>query len=162
MTFASGRSSADVMPSVASGTYRPGPAMAVPSVATPPCCAQDWKSTRNYAACHHQNPISLLQSLFIAVDDLNDWVNCMGGRKGVHTPNLDRLAARGVLFTNAHCAAPSCNPSRVAIMTGVRPSSSGVYYNGQSWRQISWPNFQHPLHRGLKSWKQSMIGCRYC
>jgi arylsulfatase A-like enzyme len=73
--------------------------------------------------------------LFIAVDDLNDWVNCMGGRKGVHTPNLDRLAARGMLFTNAHCAAPSCNPSRVAIMTGVRPSSSGVYYNGQSWRK---------------------------
>ena len=72
--------------------------------------------------------------LFIAVDDLNDWVNCMGGRKGVHTPNLDRLAARGVLFTNAHCAAPSCNPSRVAMMTGVAPYSSGVYNNGQDWR----------------------------
>jgi arylsulfatase A-like enzyme len=73
--------------------------------------------------------------LFIAVDDLNDWTNCMGGRKGVHTPNLDRLAARGVLFTNAHCAAPACNPSRVAIMTGVAPASSGVYNNGQEWRQ---------------------------
>ena len=73
--------------------------------------------------------------LFIAVDDLNDWVNCMGGRKGVHTPNLDRLAARGTLFTNAHCAAPSCNPSRVAVMTGVAPSSSGVYNNGQDWRR---------------------------
>ena len=72
--------------------------------------------------------------LFIAVDDLNDWVNCMGGRKGVHTPNLDRLASRGVLFTNAHCAAPSCNPSRVAMMTGVAPSSSGIYHNGQDWR----------------------------
>ena len=72
--------------------------------------------------------------LFIAVDDLNDWVNCMGGRKGVHTPNIDRLAARGVLFTNAHCAAPSCNPSRVAMMTGVAPSSSGIYHNGQDWR----------------------------
>lgn len=72
--------------------------------------------------------------LFIAVDDLNDWVNCMGGRKGVHTPNLDRLAKRGVLFTNAHCAAPSCNPSRVAVMTGVAPYKSGVYNNGQNWR----------------------------
>ena len=72
--------------------------------------------------------------LFIAVDDLNDWVNCMGGRKGVHTPNIDRLASRGVLFTNAHCAAPSCNPSRVAMMTGVAPSSSGIYHNGQDWR----------------------------
>ena len=50
-----------------------------------------------------QNP----NVLFIAVDDLNDWVNCLGGRKGVHTPNLDRLAARGTLFTNAHCSAPA-------------------------------------------------------
>ncbi|MBG7608945.1 MAG: sulfatase-like hydrolase/transferase, partial [Verrucomicrobia bacterium] len=72
--------------------------------------------------------------LFIAVDDLNDWVNCMGGREGVHTPNMDRLAKRGVLFTNAHCSAPSCNPSRVSIMTGVSPSTSGVYNNGQDWR----------------------------
>jgi len=73
--------------------------------------------------------------LFIAVDDLNDWVNCLGGREGVHTPNIDRLARRGVLFTNAHCAAPACNPSRVAIMTGVAPASSGVYNNGQDWRR---------------------------
>jgi len=72
--------------------------------------------------------------LFIAVDDLNDWMGCLGGREAVHTPNLDRLAARGVLFTNAHCAAPACNPSRVAVMTGVRPSTSGVYHNAQSWR----------------------------
>jgi arylsulfatase A-like enzyme len=73
--------------------------------------------------------------LFIAVDDLNDWVNCLGDRQGVHTPNIDRLAARGVLFTNAHCAAPSCNPSRVAMMTGIAPSSSGIYHNGQDWRR---------------------------
>jgi len=72
--------------------------------------------------------------LFIAIDDLNDWVNCMGGRKGVHTPHLDKLAKRGMLFANAHCAAPACNPSRVAIMTGVAPASSGVYNNGQDWR----------------------------
>ena len=52
--------------------------------------------------------------LFIAIDDLNDWIACMGGREGVHTPNLDRLAARGTLFSNAHCAAPACNPSRTA------------------------------------------------
>jgi len=74
--------------------------------------------------------------LFIAVDDLNDWTGCMGGRQGVCTPNLDQLAARGVLFTNAHCAAPACNPSRVAVMTGVRPSTSGVYRNAQSWRSV--------------------------
>jgi len=73
--------------------------------------------------------------LFIAIDDLNDWANCLQGRKGVHTPNLDRLAKRGVLFSNAHCSAPACNPSRASIMTGVRPSTSGVYNNSQNWRK---------------------------
>jgi arylsulfatase A-like enzyme len=73
--------------------------------------------------------------LFIAVDDLNDWTNCLGGRPGVHTPNLDRLANRGVLFTNAHCAAPACNPSRTSVFTGFSPSTSGIYYNRQHWRK---------------------------
>ena len=60
--------------------------------------------------------------LFIAVDDLNDWTNCLGGYKGkIYTPNLDRLASRGVLFTNAYCSSPSCNPSRASLMTGIRP-----------------------------------------
>jgi len=73
--------------------------------------------------------------LFIAIDDLNDWTGCLGGHPGVMTPNLDRLAGRGVLFTSAHCAAPSCNPSRAALMTGIRPSTSGVYTNNQPWRK---------------------------
>ena len=74
--------------------------------------------------------------LFVAIDDLNDWVGCMGGRKRgvVHTPNLDRLAAAGTLFMNAHCAAPACNPSRTAVMYGIRPSTSGVYSNNQPHR----------------------------
>jgi arylsulfatase A-like enzyme len=74
--------------------------------------------------------------LFIPVDDLNDWVGALGGHPDVKTPNLDRLAARGVLFTNAHCAAPACNPSRAALLTGVRPSTSGVYHNSQPWRPV--------------------------
>jgi len=73
--------------------------------------------------------------LFIAIDDLNDWVGCLGGNPQTRTPNLDRLAKQGVLFTNAHCAAPLCNPSRAAIMTGVRPATSGVYTNRQPFRQ---------------------------
>ncbi len=73
--------------------------------------------------------------LFIAIDDLNDWTGSMGGNAQSVTPNLDRLAASGVLFTNAHCAAPACNPSRAALMTGIRPSTSGVYYNEQPWRK---------------------------
>ncbi len=74
--------------------------------------------------------------LFIAMDDLNDWV--LGGRAGLRSPNLERLMARGVTFTNAHCASPSCHPSRVAVMTGVRPSTSGIDHNVYSQKQASW------------------------
>jgi len=74
--------------------------------------------------------------LFIAIDDLNDWVGCLGGHPQARTPNLDRLASSGVLFSNAHCAAPSCNPSRTAIFTGISPHRSGLYRNGQSMRQV--------------------------
>ena len=73
--------------------------------------------------------------LFIAIDDLNDWIGCLGGHPQSRTPNLDRLAKRGVLFTSAHCAAPACNPSRAALMTGILPSTSGVYHNPQPWRK---------------------------
>ncbi len=80
-------------------------------------------------------PSDGLNVLFIGIDDLNDWIGCMGGNPDVKTPNIDRLASRGVLFTNAHCAAPVCNPSRAALMTGIRPSTSGIYYNSQPWRK---------------------------
>lgn len=65
--------------------------------------------------------------LFIAIDDLNDWVGCLHSHPQVKTPNIDALAARGTLFTNAHCQAPICNPSRTSVMTGLRPSTTGVY-----------------------------------
>ena len=73
--------------------------------------------------------------LFMAIDDLNDWIGCLGGHPDVRTPNLDRLAKRGVLFTNAHCSAPACNPSRASLMTGILPSTSGVYHNPNPWRR---------------------------
>ena len=72
--------------------------------------------------------------LFIAIDDLNDWVGCLGGHPDVKTPNMDRLAKRGVLFTHAYCSAPACNPSRASLLTGILPSTSGVYHNNQPWR----------------------------
>ena len=59
--------------------------------------------------------------LFIPVDDLNHWVGHLGRNKQTKTPNLDRLAKMGVTFTNAHCAAPICNPSRTALLSGMRP-----------------------------------------
>ena len=65
--------------------------------------------------------------LFIAIDDLNDWLGCMNGHPNTKTPNMDRLASQGVLFTNAHCQAPLCGPSRASLMTGLRPSTTGIY-----------------------------------
>ena len=70
--------------------------------------------------------------LFIAIDDLNDWTGMLKGNPQALTPNMDRLAAKGMLFTNAHCAAPACGPSRSAIMSGIRPSTSGNYINKNS------------------------------
>lgn len=72
--------------------------------------------------------------LFISIDDLNDWIGALGGHPQAKTPNLDRLAAQSVLFTRAYTAAPSCNPSRAALMTGIAPHVSGVYLNSQPWR----------------------------
>ncbi|MDA0347353.1 MAG: sulfatase [Verrucomicrobia bacterium] len=71
--------------------------------------------------------------LFISVDDMNDWVGCLGSDR-VPTPNIDALAARGLLFTNAHAASPVCAPSRAAILTGKRASTTGLYNNGHWWR----------------------------
>lgn len=67
--------------------------------------------------------------LFIAVDDLNDWTSYLGGHPQAKTPNIDRLVARGTAFTNSHCAAPACNPSRAALMSGLRPWTTGIYTN---------------------------------
>ncbi len=67
--------------------------------------------------------------LFIAVDDLNHWVGHLGRNSQTKTPNIDRLAKMGVTFTNAYCAAPVCNPSRAALMSGLRPPTAhaGTY-----------------------------------
>src|SRR3954451_2449891 len=72
--------------------------------------------------------------LFIAIDDLRDWVGYLGKNAQTITPNLDKVAARGVAFTHAYCAAPVCNPSRAALMSGLRPGSTGIYSNGEDWR----------------------------
>ena len=80
--------------------------------------------------------------LFIAVDDLNDWAGFLSGHTGmeIHTPNIDRLAASSMIFTNAHTPAPACAPARAAILTGVHHTRSGankVYWgDGPKWREF--------------------------
>jgi len=72
--------------------------------------------------------------LFIVVDDLNDWISVLDRSAPIRTPALERLAQRGVTFERAYCASPSCNPSRTAVFTGLRPSTTGVYGNASDWR----------------------------
>lgn len=73
--------------------------------------------------------------LFLAVDDLNDWVGCLGGHPDAKTPHIDRLASEGLLFEHAYCPAPLCNASRASLLTGLLPSTTGVYKNSQLWRK---------------------------
>ena len=80
--------------------------------------------------------------LFIAVDDMNDWVGYLNGHPSMHirTPNIDRLASRSMIFTNAHTPSPACAPARAAIMTGVHHARSGLgnvhWGDGPKWRSF--------------------------
>jgi len=64
--------------------------------------------------------------LFIALDDLGPYLNCYG-KSEIISPNIDRLAARGLLFNRAYSQQAICNASRASLMTGLRPDSTGVY-----------------------------------
>lgn len=74
--------------------------------------------------------------LMIAIDDLNDWVGCLGGHPQVQTPNIDALARRGMNLTNAHCQAPICNPSRISMLLGLLPSTTGHYFLSPGFRDV--------------------------
>ena len=65
--------------------------------------------------------------LFIAIDDMNDWTGFLGGHPEAKTPNMDKLASLGVNFSNAHCSAPGCSPSRNSLLFGIEPFKSGLY-----------------------------------
>ena len=97
--------------------------------------------------------------LFIAIDDMNDWIGCLRGHPGTITPNLDRLAASGVNFTSAHCAAPLCNPARSALMTGRRPSSTGVYTNTQPYHGSRVLSGAITLNQHFKNNGYLTLGC---
>lgn len=73
--------------------------------------------------------------LFIAIDDLNDWVGYLGGHPQAKTPNIDKLIKKGIGFTKAYTVAPQCNPSRVGLLTGLYPSNTGVYGNRNNFRK---------------------------
>lgn len=74
--------------------------------------------------------------LFISLDDLNDWIEPLGGNPQARSPNLQQFARQAVTFTHAYTASPGCNPSRGAILTGLNPYTTGLYSNYQDWRKI--------------------------
>lgn len=65
--------------------------------------------------------------LFLAVDDMNDWIGSLGATPRAITPNLDKLAARGVNFSNVHTPGVYCAPARAAIFSGQYASTTGCY-----------------------------------
>jgi arylsulfatase A-like enzyme len=82
--------------------------------------------------------------LLIVVDDLRDWVGYLDANPQVRTPNIDRLARLGESFTHAYGPAPLCNPSRAAMLSGLRPSTTGVYRNVNDWRMAVKPELTLP------------------
>ncbi len=92
--------------------------------------------TVSLASCAEEGPQAPPNILFIAIDDLNDWVGPLEGHPQVSTPHMDRLAARGTTFYNAHTQAPLCNPARTSLLTGRRPSSTGIYGLAPWFREV--------------------------
>lgn len=87
------------------------------------------------AACANKTPEQPYNVLLIFSDDLNNWTSVMGGHPQVITPNIERLAQRSMIFTNAHCPSPACAPSRASIMTGYYPPTTGVFDNSGNFRE---------------------------
>ena len=115
-------------------------------------------ATAPYAAAKQaETPLNVM---LIVLDDLNDWVGCLGGHPDTKTPNIDRLATRGILFTNAHACATVCGPSRISLLTSVRPSTSGIFSNGQDMRDS--PALQNaltlPQHLRRDGYQAVMLG----
>src|SRR6187455_2341502 len=91
------------------------------------------------AACCFPSPVNAADGqrpnvLFLISDDLNNLLGCYGDPLA-KTPNIDRLAARGVRFDRAYCSFPLCGPSRNSFLTGLYPNSTGILANSQIFRQ---------------------------
>jgi arylsulfatase A-like enzyme len=99
--------------------------------------------------------------LFVNVDDWNDWNEVLKGHSQAITPNIKRLAERGVVFSNAICASPTCLPSRTAVFSGIHPARSGNIVNDNGihpWRFYVPDAVTLPKHLSRNGWKSIGIG----
>jgi len=87
--------------------------------------------------------------LFILSDEHNPRVLGAAGHKMIRTPNLDRLAKRGVRFDRAYCQYPICNPSRTSFLTGLRPETTGVVVN-------CWNGSAAPVQAAVSAYSTAM------
>jgi arylsulfatase A-like enzyme len=76
---------------------------------------------------------TLKNLLLVSIEDLNDWIEPLGGHPDTYTPNLKRLASMAAVFTQAYAAAPACSPSRTAALFSKFPWETGVYGNADRW-----------------------------
>lgn len=93
-------------------------------------CARKKSPNESEALVKHPNV------LFIAIDDLNDWITPLGGNDQTISPNIASFAKQAVNFTKNYCTSPGCAPSRASVMTGKYPYNSGMYSNYQDWRKV--------------------------
>ena len=95
--------------------------------------------------------------LFIMADDLRPLLGCYGHAQ-MHTPNIDALAERGMLFNRAYCQYPLCNPSRASIMTGLRPETIGIYDNSKGFRDVLPKAVSLPQHFKIHDYHTRSVG----
>ena len=98
--------------------------------------------------------------LLLMADDLNNLLGCYGDPLA-KTPNLDRLAARGVRFERAYCQFPLCGPSRNSLLTGLYPNSTGILRNAQVFRQTIPSQVSLPQAFRLAGYFAARIGKLY-
>ncbi len=97
--------------------------------------------------------------LFIAIEDFSPKHFGSYGGKAI-TPNIDALASEGVIFKNAFCAGPVCNPSRTSLLTGLRPPTSGVFGNSDNWKEMALPKISvtMPKHFDNNGYEAVWVG----